>query len=269
MGLSVRSFVASRFYERFAQPGGPLRPTALDEFRRQTGLNSERDLDQLVVATGRAGEVVMLGLGRLDRRRIVSAWRQRVQQGPPYRLALLRERALVIGSEPWVEAISGRIAGADLRANPAMLALVQQVPEHADFWMVGEGAALSRLTVNNTKGPTAGLLPLGLPPLRSVVIAGKVDDAGDAEPFLRQTIQADAEDERSARSLADMLRGFIALTALQSQSRPALRDLSTAVEVTAQGATVRLAADLTNAMLEALIPRSGGDAGAAQVAPRR
>ena len=249
MGLSVRSFVASRFYERFAQSGAAMRPTALDELKRETGLDGERDLEQLVVATGRPGEIVILAIGRLDRPRLESAWQQRAQKAPGRSLAFLNERTLAMGSAPWVDLVSGKIKGAELRTNAAMLALVRQVPEHAAFWMVSDGEALSRLAANNAKTQAAAGLPLGLPPLKSIVITGEV------EPLLSLTIKADAADEKSAQGLADMLRGFVALAALQSQSKPALRDLPGALEVTSQDATVRLTAHLTNEMLEALVPK--------------
>lgn len=249
MGLSVRAFVSSHFYERFAQPGAPMRPTALDELKRETGLDGERDLDQVIVATGRPGEIVILAIGRLDRPRLESAWPQRAQKAPGRSLAFLSEHTLAMGSTPWVDLVSGKTKGAELRANSAMLALVRQVPEHAAFWMVSNGEALSQLAANNAKNPAAAGLPLGLPPLKSIVIAGEV------EPFLSLTIQADAADEKSAQGLADMLRGFVALAALQAQSKPALRGLPNALDVTSQEASVRLTARLTNELLEALVPK--------------
>jgi len=254
MGLSVRSFVASQFYERFAQPGTPMRPTALDELKRETGLDGERDLDELVVATGRAGEIVILATGRLDRPRLEAAWRGRAQTASPRALAFLSERTLVMGSAAWVDVVSGKTKGADLRTNVALLALVRQVPEHAAFWMVGDGEALSRLSASNAKNQAAAGLPLGLPPLKTIVIAGEL------APALSLTITADASDNRSARGLADMLRGFIALAALQAQSKPALRDLAGAIEVTTQETSVRVTARPTNEMLDALIPRGAPSA---------
>jgi hypothetical protein len=249
MGLSVRSFVSSPFYAKFAQSGAAMRPTALDELKRETGLDGERDLEQLIVATGRPGEIVILAIGRLDRPRLESAWQQRAQKTPGRSLAFLSERTLAMGSTPWVDLVSGKTKGAELRTNAAMLALVRQVPEHAAFWMVSDGEALSRLAANNAKTQAAAGLPLGLPPLKSIVITGEV------EPLLSLTIKADAADEKSAQGLADMLRGFVALAALQSQSKPALRDLPGALAVTSQAATVRLTAHLTNEMLEALAPK--------------
>jgi hypothetical protein len=249
MGLSVRAFVASRFYQRFAQAGAPMRPTALDELKRETGLDGERDLEQLIVATGRPGEIVILAIGRLDRPRLEFAWQQRAQKAPGRSLAFLSERTLVMGSTPWVDLVSGKTKGAELRANAAMLALVRQVPEHAAFWMVSDGDALSRVAANSAKNPAAAGLPLGLPPLKSIVISGEV------EPLLSLTIQANAADEKSAQGLADTLRGFVALAALQAQNKPALRDLPSALDVTSQDASVRLTAHLTNELLEALVPK--------------
>jgi hypothetical protein len=249
MGLSVRSFAASPFYARFAQPGAALRPTALDELKRLTGLDGERDLDELVVATGQPGEIVILATGRLDRPRLDAAWAGRPQKTPAQALAFLSERTLAIGNAPWVDVVTGKAKAANLRANAALLALVRQVPERATFWMVGDSEALARLAASNAKAPAAAGLPLGLPPLKSIVIAG------DLDPLVSVTVTAEALDAKAAGGLADMLRGFLALAALQAQSKPALRDLPQAVEVTQQGTRVSATARLTYEMLDALISR--------------
>jgi hypothetical protein len=257
MGLAVRSFVASPLYAQGAQPGGPLRPTALDELRRATGLDGERDLEQLVVARGPQEAFVILAIGRLVRTRIEAAWNARPQPQAARSLAFLSDRALVIGSPAWVDAVARKQEGPKLSSNSAMMSLVSQVPAQATFWMVGSGDGVAQLTSGSAKSPSATALPLGLPALKSIVISGDVD------PALNLSVVAEAQDETSARGLADMVNGFVALAALQAQRKPALLGLAGAVSVVAQGTSVRLTARPTTEMIQALLPR--GDASVSPV----
>jgi len=269
MGLSMRALVSSDFHWQFSQPGSPLRPTVLDELRLLTDLDSERDIDELVVAMGGSGEVLILVIGRLDRPRLEAVWQRRAPQVPTYALAFLSEHALVLGSKQWVAATSGQIDWPVLRSNAAMLALVRQVPEQAAFWMAGEGGAVSRLSAGSAKNPAKAILPLGLPPLKSLVVAGEIGSSADgaAEPLLIQTLQADAADQQSANNLAAALRGFVALIALQSSGKPATGDLASAVDVTTEQTSVRLTAHLTSDMLAALVARSSAGRRPVQAAP--
>src|SRR5438132_13836385 len=52
MGLDVQRFVASPFYQRYAGVRAGARPQPFAELEEKTGLNPERDLDQVYVAGG-------------------------------------------------------------------------------------------------------------------------------------------------------------------------------------------------------------------------
>ena len=69
MGFDVKRFTASPFYARYASQRG-MQPEALRELEEKTGLNPERDVDQIVVAGGerrRSGSPgLALALGRFD-----------------------------------------------------------------------------------------------------------------------------------------------------------------------------------------------------------
>jgi hypothetical protein len=249
MGLAVRPFVASSFYKRFSQPGAILRPTSLDALRRECQVDPERDLDQVVVARGRQGEIAILALGRFDRKMMEAAWSRRTPGKVALSLVFPSPNAFALGSASWIGGIARKGAGAGLTANAALMPLVGQVPARTTFWMVGVGDALSLLATDGGKSQAAATLPLGLPALKSIVVTG------DVEPSLSLSAVAEAADEKAARGLADTLSGFLALAALQSQRKPALKDLASAVTVTTEGARVRVTARLTDEMLEALLPR--------------
>ncbi|MGE5125002.1 MAG: hypothetical protein ACM3PV_01830, partial [Betaproteobacteria bacterium] len=72
MGFDVRRFTASPFYARYAKQRG-MRPDALRELQQKTGLDPERDLDQIVVAgapaaagADRHAPGLVLATGRFD-----------------------------------------------------------------------------------------------------------------------------------------------------------------------------------------------------------
>src|SRR6267142_6378745 len=79
MGLDVKRFVASPLYTKYAAARAANRPQAFAELEEKTGLNPERDLDQVYVAgsdvpTGpRAGAGLVVVTGRFDRYKVAHA----------------------------------------------------------------------------------------------------------------------------------------------------------------------------------------------------
>jgi hypothetical protein len=263
MGLDVRRFVASPFYERFARPGAVARPSSLDDLARDVGLDPERDVDQLVLAGG-VGETekdfALLALGRFDRARIESFLKRgqarleaqkagavtvySMPQGPrPSALALLSERALLLGAPPIVEAAAGLgKPRPTLRTNLTLMGLVERVPAGSTFWMVGDDRLLAQMNAGKSA------LPLALPALRSLVAAA------DFGPGVTLNLVGETSDAKDAASLKGLLEGFLALVAVQGQREPALKDLATAVTVSAAATQVRVGARLTYEMIAALMP---------------
>jgi hypothetical protein len=255
-GLDVRRFVASRFYKKFGQPGATLRPTALDELQRLTGINAEADLDRLFVARGSQNELAILAIGRFDRPRLEAAWRARPQSSTPIALGFPSARTLVVGTPAWVERVSAKAAGEPLGANATLTRLVSQVRGNPAFWMVGEGGALAQLNASGARSGGASGMPLGLPALKSIAMTGDFDE------LTTLVIEGEAENASAAQSLADTLRGFLALAALQAQRKPALADLPAALSTTVDGTRVRLTGRFTDALLEALLPGNNSASGA-------
>jgi hypothetical protein len=72
LGLDVKRFTASPFYERFARERA-LQPDTLRELQEKVGLDPKRDIDQIVFAGGEAKGGLALVFGRFDRGRIEAA----------------------------------------------------------------------------------------------------------------------------------------------------------------------------------------------------
>jgi hypothetical protein len=156
VGLDVKRFTASPFYKKFR---AQAQPDALRELEEKTGLNPERDVDQVLIAgkagAGRgAGLAIVLGsfdtykLGRT----IETAPRGRDQvegrtfEGQteyvfneggkePAAVAFLDRQALLIGSQAEVEAaLTGRAQGVTpLRTNASIMALLERVKPGSTF----------------------------------------------------------------------------------------------------------------------------------------
>lgn len=274
MGFDMKRFVASPFYSRYAAKEKPQHMKALAELEEKTGINAERDIDTVVVA-GRGGANsgepgVVLVSGRFDRHKLARAietehngvtWKS-VEGETVYMLdedqkrkgtgavAFLDENTLALGNLSAVEEIiTNRSRGAaTLESNAKMLDLVRQVRTGAAFWMVGDKSALGQLPGGQATqgGPGPGF---NLPALESVIVVADLDPAVSVE------FTGTATDAASAKNLADVFRGFLAMASLQAAQKPELKELSTAVSVTQDQNKVLVNARLPYELLDALQPK--------------
>jgi hypothetical protein len=265
-GIDVRRFTASPFYAKYASPAAKGRPETFRELEEKTGLNPERDVDQVVFAgtPGRSGPEsgVVVVLGRFDRAKISSlieaekkATSKNVQGVPVYlfaegqegagALAFVDERTLVMGSQAAVEAAiqSQSRGGTSLKQNATIMALLERVRPDATFWAVGDQSLLENMP-KNVPGPSGGQITL--PGLRNISVSG------DMEPQLDVEVTGEANDEANAKNLADVVRGFLALAALQANQRPELKELASAVSVTTEARQVKVSAHVPYELIDSL-----------------
>jgi hypothetical protein len=273
MGLDVRRFVASPFYERFGKTEASGRPRAFSDLEEKTGLNPERDIDHIYLAgsgAGPRGDGVALMLGRFDRYKIGrlietekkgGATSRKYQGLPMYlfnesregrssgALAFLDDDALVIGSQAAVEkTIASRVNGdGGLRGNQALTALLESVKPGSTFWAVGDASVLDRMPreIPGAGGPGG----MTLPPLKSVVVTG------DLDPVVALDVTGEAADETAARNLADVVKGMVALATLQAGQKPELKELASAISVSTEASRVRVTGRFDYEALDALRQR--------------
>ena len=273
MGFDVHRFVDSPFYQRFGKdPKGQGRPQAFRDLEEKTGLNPERDVDHIVLA-GRGFDKnsdggVALVSGRFDRTKLSRAIETEskgvthethegatvylFREGSPKgagAAAFLDDDTLVLGSVQGVKAtISNYVrAQSPIRSNAALVALLEGLKPGSTFWVVGDASLLSQLPLNI---PTpGGEGSMSLPPVKSVVVTG------DLDPQVAVELTGEAADAKSAQSLADLVRGFVALASLQSAQRPELKDLASAVSVTTEANRVRVNLRAPYELLDALTPK--------------
>jgi hypothetical protein len=265
MGVDMQRFVASPFYERYTKNDPTSKHMeSMRQLEEKTGLNPERDIDRVIVAGGAGAAAKETGLvlvnGRFDRHRISRlietekkgvTWKKVEGEtvylfnegtaGKQGALAFLDEDTIVLGALASVEqVVSNRSQNpAALEANKELLDLVRQVQPGSAFWLVGDQTALANLP----KGGQAGMT---LPNLKSVIVTAELD------PVLNLHLTGEALDAAAAKNLADVVRGFVALATLQSAQKPELKELGSAISVTADVNKVHVNAKFPYELLDAL-----------------
>lgn len=297
MGLDVKRFVASPFYTRYASKDAKARPEAFRDLEARTGLNPERDVDQIVIAGSHANKAgAAIVFGRFDRTWVQQAvesthkgkatWKN--QSGTTIYLfdegkksagamAFLGDSVLVLGSQTSVESVAANHAsgGKGIASNASLMKLVEGVKPGSTFWMAGDQSLLANLNIGLGRHHPAGpdlepaaisadaavqalqagpagpwQSPLaGLPPLKSIVVTG------DLDPTVSFQAAGEVADEAAAKNLADVIRGFLALAALQAPQKPELKELSTAVSVTQDARRVLVNGRFPYELIDSLHPR--------------
>ena len=277
MGLDVKRFVASPLYTKYAAARAANRPQAFDELEQKTGLNPERDVDQVYIAgsqagvPGRSGDALVVVTGRFDRAKVARAieterkgvtsknvsgtvvylFNESASGKGTGATAFLDDNTLVMGTQASVEqTVIARAKGeAPLRDNAALLTLLEGVKPGSTFWMVGDQTLLSNMpkAIPGPGGPGTSQ-SIELPALKSLVVTG------DLEPQVSIDLTGETGDEPAAKNLADVVRGFVALASLQASQKPELKQLASAISVTTETTRVHVAARVPYEVLESLQP---------------
>lgn len=266
-GIDVKRLAASSFYQKQVAARNLARPDAFRQLEEETGLNPERDVDQIFVAGSKGRRGVAIVLGQFDAFKLSRAAEARpgvkaekvggvtlysfAPQGAlgPGGLAFLDKGTLLSGDAGAVRsALEAHARGqSPLRGNAPLFALTERVKAGATFWMVGDGSLLGSLSAGSMGGAAGS--SLSLPNLKSLIVTG------DLEPQVVLSIVGDAADDASAKSLADTARGFVSLFALQSAAKPELKELASAFSVTQKANQVLLDFHVSPETLTALVPK--------------
>jgi hypothetical protein len=263
----VRQVMSSPFRDRFRQfdIDNGARPDGLEA---RTGINLERDVDSVLVAsTGRnqvptpSDRALLVARGRFDMVRIEGLMRQQGAQIDQYRgqrvvwikdgandaaLTVAEPGLLLFGAGDGVRAALDAKAGAaqGISANGEFMALVNDVDE-GTAWSVAKFDSISGST------PLPGGVINQLPPINWLAASGRIDSG------LHGLVRAEAQDERSAQDLRDVVQGFLSLARLQGSRDPAYKGMLDSVMLNAQGKSVSLSFDVTPAVLDALSQPGG------------
>jgi hypothetical protein len=280
-GLDMKRFKASRYYAKYGGARGLVPADRVRELEGQIGVDLLRDVDRMVftgTSAPGAESFVAMAFGRFDATKVGASmegdkkqrvtWKSvagrtlyltTVKPGETNATVVLDERTLIVGSQAAVEAaLAAHVEKKlPLRTNAPLMALLQKLPPTATFWMSGDASFLERLP--RLAAAPGGGSQFALPGLASLTLAM------DFDPSLAVDVVGEAANDAAAKSLADTVRGLLALASMQAQSRPELKDLATAVSVTTDTRFVRVNLRVPYELLDALQrpgpPRPGGEPG--------
>jgi hypothetical protein len=251
---NVRDVMNSEFRQRFRQ----LEPPSAErnEFEEKTGVKIDEDIDSIVAAFLPSGETVssdpeksavVLARGRFEAGRLESLALEHGGSAEDYkgkRVLTHQEASSPNGhAMASLDAVKQAIdAGADNRnvmSNNELMRLVAEL-DSSNAWAVGRFDALAR---------EAGLpsdVQAQLPAVTFFSAAGQVNGG------VSGIIKAEARDEAAAQNLRDVVRGFLAMARLQSDSRPGLQQMVDSLQLSGEGKTVALAFDIPSEFFDAL-----------------
>jgi hypothetical protein len=262
---NVREIMTSDLRER-ARRALPRLPNGQEQFRNETGINIETDIDRVVACLGRLAEggegagraSLVLARGRFDAVRIESLMRDhgasvgdhggvRLITGAEssahpggLSLAFIEPGLVGVGSASLVRAaIDLKNGGKSVTTNNDMMKLVRSL-DAGNVWAVGRFDALAA-QAKLPSGLAAELLPITWFAASAHVNGG-----------LRGVLRAETRDEASANNLRDVVRGFLALAKLQAGSRPELQTLMQSLDLGGAGTTVALSFSLPVEMFDRL-----------------
>jgi len=230
-----------------------------------TGINIERDIDQLFAAMTDAGgdleqqRPLLLARGRFDEVKIEGLVREQggsVEQYKGERLLIHpRENIAVAFLEPGLvavgtatsvrRAIDTKASGAgDMTDNADLMRLLHQVDD-GNAWAVAKFDALT----------SSGHVPPGVASRLPAI--GWFAASGHINGGIRGAVRAEARDENAAKDLRDVLGGFIALARMQTGQRQDLAELMNSLELAGEGKTVSLGFAVPSETIDALSALAG------------
>jgi hypothetical protein len=263
-GMNVRKFVDSPIYAKFEEKHGQKIAGDLADFIAKTGVDPRRDLSY-VVAAGRAvdhkGKGVIIAVGRFNTAAITSFIHTHVvpisvdykgitvlmfpeKNGTEVEkgVACLSESEIALGDlESLKQVIDVRFGGSPgILSNATLAPMVRALNPEEMFWFAGDAATILAKAPPST--PFAG----SIASVQTVMGTINLTDAVSGR------ITATARDEDSARKLADVARGFVALGQLAGEHKADLAELMKGISVTQDRNAVRLVVNFPFELLEKL-----------------
>ncbi|MFN2570293.1 MAG: hypothetical protein ABR537_01585 [Gemmatimonadales bacterium] len=263
----VRQVMNSPFHDRFRE-FETTSPASPDGLEARTGIQFDKDVDAVLIASSgtrqaptASDRALIIARGRFDTVRIEALMRERGAQIEQYRgkrLVIVKdekndaaltfaEAGLVLfgpgdGVRGALDAKAGAAPG--ISANGEFMALVNDVDD-GTAWSVAKFDSISG------RAPLPGGVINQLPPINWLAASGRIDSR------LHGLVRAEAQDERSAQDLRDVVQGFLSLARLQGSRDPAYKGMLDSVALNAQGKSVSLSFDLPPSALDAQ-SRQGG-----------
>ena len=247
----------------------PMHEQGQEEFKAQTGIDIERDIDYivaagatgntqaplaggLVVARGRFNDTQLEALAR-EHGGVVEDYKGKRlihspanESGHQMTLAFLEAALVAIGTKATVQgAIDAQLTSHSVLANAEMMGIVADIASNNNAWAVGRFDAIA------TQANLPTEIASRMPPVKWFSAAGHVNGG------VTGTLRAEATDEASAELLRRQVSGVLALGEMVAKSDPTAGALIKSLQMSGTGKTVALSFALPAEVL-ALIPQMAG-----------
>ena len=233
------------------------------QFRDQTGIDIESDIDRVVVclepraggrtaglvlARGRFSEVKIEALMRehgaqvedYHGKRVISNRNTPAALGDSIALSFIEPGLAAVGSDQMVRtAIDLQKSGDDVTKNGEIMDLLRSL-DRGNAWAIGRFDAL----VSDARLPAQ--LSSQIPPITVFSVSGRVDSG------IRGVVRADTRDEAAANNLRDVVRGFLGLARLQAGNRPEFQRMMQSLELGGTGKSVALSFSIPGDVFDAV-----------------
>lgn len=226
---------------------------AKQEFRNQTGIDIERDIDHVVAFSepgslqGKGYAGMVIASGHFDVAKLEALAREHEGKVEDYKgkhvvtlsghdddneahsmtVAFLEPGIVAVGESGSIRRSIDRQGAQSVLDNHEMMDLVKDLDD-ANCWAVGRFDAL----VNQAKLPEGVMSQI--PSVRWFSASGHINGG------LRGAIRAEARDEQAGQNLRDVVQGFLALAKMQTGSKPELQALVNSLQLSGAGKTVTL-----------------------------
>lgn len=268
---NVRQVMTSQLRQRIRQ-FEPMPEKGQQEFRDQTGINIETDIDHVVAymapADGQAGgpHGVVFARGKFDASKIEALAREhggRIEEYKGKRIALMHEgdadapfKGTAMGVafiEPGLVALGSM--GLIRRAIDTKADATQSLTSNAEvmgrikdlstgtIWAIGRFDALS----SQAKLPAEVMSKI--PAVSWISASGRVNGG------ITGLLQAEARDDEAAKNLRDIVSGFLALARLGAGSHPQAQAILPSLQLGGTGKTVTLSFTVSNEVFDAFAPK--------------
>ncbi len=263
---NVKDVMASDLRQRLRRFEG-VTDEGRSEFKEQTGIDIESDLDHIVACMGPKGgggeaNGLILASGRFDATRIealavghggtveqykgkrlvlspAGSHHEGATHGPGMAMAFLAPGLVALGGAEMVRLAVDRGDGAgSVLANAQMMKLVADM-DNPSMWAVGRFDAIS------AQASLPAEVTDRIPPITWFTASGRVNGGLQAE------VKAEAKDEQGANNLRDIIRGFVALAKMQAGNKAGMQAMMPDIQLAGDGKEVSISFAVTTEMLDA------------------
>jgi hypothetical protein len=258
----VRSIMDSDLRQRL-KTAMPMHEKGQEEFRAQTGIDIERDIDYIVAAASGVGgnpDGLIVARGRFNDGMLETVAREHGGEVEEYKgkrlitspategnhqvsLAFLEAGLVAIGTKGTVQrAIDAQMSSHSITSNSEMMDLVGEIASASNAWAVGRFDTIAQQA--NLPAEVAQRMP----PVKWFAASGHVN--GGISGMLR----AEANDEESAELLRRQVNGALAFGEMVAKQDPKIGAFINSLQLSGSGKTVAVSFTVPAELL-AMIPQ--------------